>query len=486
MNGLTIPWLDICLLAPLAGALAVRSLRRAEAMQATSVAAGGVTLVAALGAWFDPLAALGFQRPPLAPLCNALAGRELFALDALSGPLLPLTALLYLMTAVATLRTKLQRFSFAWALAAETLTLAALATRDGAAIVVLSLLALIPPLVELRSRGRPWRTYAWHMGASAALLAVGWGGYEWQGRPAAPSDWIVTALMAAVVLRAGIVPVHCWMTQLFEHATFGTALMFVTPMTGAYAAVRLVLPIAPQAALQALSLASLFTAVYAAALALVQTDARRMFCYLFLSHASLVLAGLETGTVIGLTGALSVWLSVGLSLTGFGLTLRSLEARCGRLSLDRYHGLYERNPALASCFLLTGLASVGFPGTIGFVATEVLVDGAVQAHPHVGLAVVLAAAINGIAIVQAYFRLFTGVRVRSTISLASRLPERLAVLVLALLILGGGLLPQPGVLSRYRAAVEIVRRRPQATDATEDPSHLAAGDERAAPPGGVL
>ena len=41
---------------------------------------------------------------------------------------------------------------------------------------------------------------------------------------------------------------HCrsvWMTILSEHATFGTAILFVTPMAGAYAAVRLVLPIAP-------------------------------------------------------------------------------------------------------------------------------------------------------------------------------------------------------------------------------------------------
>jgi ABC-type dipeptide/oligopeptide/nickel transport system ATPase component len=34
---------------------------------------------------------------------------------------------------------------------------------------------------------------------------------------------------------------------------------------------------------------------------------------------------------------------------------------------------------LAVCFLLTGLASVGFPGTLGFVGSEMLVDGAVEA-----------------------------------------------------------------------------------------------------------
>jgi NADH-quinone oxidoreductase subunit M len=111
------------------------------------------------------------------------------------------------------------------------------------------------------------------------------------------------------------------------------------------------------------------------------------------------------------------------------------------------------------CFLLTGLASVGFPGTLGFVATEILVDGAVQASPLVGLAVVAAAALNGIAVLRAYFLLFTGARHASNVSLKVGLRERFAVLILAALVLGGGLFPQPGVVSRHRAAVEVLRQR---------------------------
>ena len=117
------------------------------------------------------------------------------------------------------------------------------------------------------------------------------------------------------------------MTDLFEHATFGTALLFVTPLVGAYAAVRLVLPIAPDWVLRSIGLLSLATAVYAAGMALIQRDARRFFCYLFLSHSALVLVGLEMVTPIGLTGALCVWLSVALAMGGFGLTLRALESR---------------------------------------------------------------------------------------------------------------------------------------------------------------
>src|SRR5262249_50234126 len=156
-------------------------------------------------------------------------------------------------------------------------------------------------------------------------------------------------------------------------------------LTGVYLAVRLVLPIAPDWLLQSIGLFSLATAVYAAGMAVVQREARRFFAYLFLSHASLGLVGLELHTTTSLTGALALWVSVALALSGFGLTLRALEARFGRLSLADFHGLYEQSPMLAVCFLLTGLASVGFPGTLGFVATELLVDGAVEVNLYVGV-----------------------------------------------------------------------------------------------------
>ncbi len=197
-------------------------------------------------------------------------------------------------------------------------------------------------------------------------------------------------LIGAILIRSGSVPVHCWMTDLFENASFATALLFVTPMAGAYAAVRLVLPISPDWALQSIAIISLITAVYAAGMALVQREARRFFAYLFLSNSSLVLVGLEVATPIGLTGGLCVWLSVGMSLAGFGLTLRALESRTGRMSLEKYHGLYDHMPALAAFFLLTGLASIGFPGTVGFVGAELLVEGAVGVYPVVGMLVVFA------------------------------------------------------------------------------------------------
>lgn len=474
MNDVRLPWLELSILIPLLGAVRVGRLRDPRAALRGCLGFSIATLACAALAWLDFAWLQGGDANPR--LLADYLGRDVLVIDELSAPLLPLVALLHLLVATATLSTKMRRFSFAWALASEAIALATLSCRDPWCVIVLLAVGTVPPWLELRARGKSTRIFTLHMALCVALLVIGAVLVQAEASQV-PSWWAVLPLAAAVCVRTGIVPVHCWMSDLFENATFGTALLFVTPITGAYAAVRLVLPIAPEEVLRGIGLAALATAVYAAGMALVQREARRFFCYLFLSHSALVLVGLEIVTPTGLAGALLVWLAICLSLTGFGLTLRAIEARTGRLSLTAFHGLYDHMPMLAVFFLLTGLASVGFPGTMGYLGTELLVEGAVDTYPYVGMAVVLAAALNGIAVVKAFFHVFTGARHASSVSLRIRRRERIAVLTLTILILGGGLLPQPGLSSREHAAREIIRQREQLlrerADAS-DPSGLRA------------
>lgn len=460
MNELHLPWLLPVILTPLIGAVVVGRVQRdPEAARRRSMAFAAITLALTVGAWID----FSFGETPLPGAKLVAMPSWLFpnvlAIDELNAPLLPLVALVYLLTTVATLRTKMRRFSFAWTLVAESIALATLACELPWGIIALLALGTAPPLWELRARGKPIRVYAIHMGAFVGLLVLGWSVVEIEGFAGAHSWWAIAPLLAAIFIRIGVAPFHCWMTDLFEHVTFGTAILFAVPIMGAFAAVRLVLPVAPDGILRTAGGLALATAVYAAGMAAAQREGRRFYCYLILSHSALVLAGLLMLTPIGLTGALCVWLSAGLALAGLGLTLRAVEARLGSLSLAEYHGLYEHAPSLAVCFLASGLASVGFPGTFGFFGADLLLDAAVVAYPYVGAVVVLASALNGIAIVQAYLRLFTGVRHVTTVPLGARRRERFAVLTLAAIIFGGGVFPQPGIRSRHDAATKLLQAR---------------------------
>jgi NADH-quinone oxidoreductase subunit M len=159
-----------------------------------------------------------------------------------------------------------------------------------------------------------------------------------------------------------------------------------------------------------------------------------------------------------------MWLSVGLALTSYGITLRCIEARVGRIDLNRYYGLYSHMPTMAAFFLLTGLASVGFPCTIGFIAGELLIESAMNFSPWIGWIVVLATALNGIAVMRAYFRIFTGTKHPTTIPMHSQFEERFAIVGLSLLILAGGLYPQPEVESSYQAAIHLLEDYHRAGD----------------------
>jgi NADH-quinone oxidoreductase subunit M len=475
MNVITLPlpWLELAIVIALAGALIVSRVRDAIMAWRLGMVFTGATLACTV------MASLGFYvggRADVDALWAfhiALSGQQYLRIDELNAPLLPMIALLHFLTALATGRTKMRRFSLSWSLTADAIRLATFASADPWMLIALLALETLPPYVELINRGKPTRVYVVHMVLFVGLLALGWTFVD----PTRQSSWGAVLLLVAVLIRCGAVPAHCWITDWFEHASFGNALLYVTPLAGVYAAVRLVLPVAPDWVLHSLGLVSLVTGVYTAAMAVVQREARRFFAYLFISHASLVLVGLELHTAITLTGSLSLWISVALSLAGFGLTLRALEARFGRISLVEFHGLYDHSPALAVCFLMTGLASVGFPGTVGFVAAELLIQGAVEASPYVGLAVAVVAMINGIAVVKAYLRLFTGARHASTVSLNIVPREQFAVLTLAVLILGGGIFPQAHIAARHRAATLILQQRQQTSEPVDEVARSSANSE---------
>lgn len=455
MTFFSLPWLDLAFLVPLFGAAVVSLMRDTSLASRWSLGFTGTAFAAAFLAW------LGFylgqaDADATWAVLRGSTGEPILNLDELNAPLVPLAALLHFLTALTTTRTKEGRFSFAWLLVGDATRIGIFGCSDPWTLIGLLVVGMLPTFFELQARGKSTRVFVMHMGLFSVLLVSGWALEQYDG---GQSWWASVPLLLAIVVRIGAVPAHCWMVDLFSNASFGTALLFVTPLTAIYAAVRLVLPVAPDWVLKAIGLLSLFTALYAAGMAVVQKEVRRFFAYLCLSHSSMVLVGLELHTSTSLTGALCLWFSLMLALSGFGFTLRAMEARYGRLSLTHYHGLYDQSPMLGVCFLLTGLACVGFPGTLGYVSGELLIDGLVGTNPLIGLGAVLAAAINGIAVVRAYFLLFTGVRHASSVSLRLTRRERFAVLTLAVLILGGGLLPQPGVGTRYRAAEAVLHTR---------------------------
>ena len=271
--------------------------------------------------------------------------------------------------------------------------------------------------------------------------------------------WLI---VIAALVRKGIFPFHAWVPEVFDHGSLGPAILFNAPQVGAYMTVVLIVPRATPEMLRAIALLALGTAVYGAALALVQTSARRACGYLFMSQSALVMAGLDCTSAGALAGGLLVWLSAGLAFAGLARCVLVLEARRGRLDLNTYHGGYERMPLLAISFLCMGLACTGFPGTLGFVGQELLVDGAVDAFPVMGFAVVIASALTGLAVIRMYFSLFCGrphMPSHSGVRFGLARREAWTFVTLVIALIAFGIVPRPLVDSRFAASDDILRLR---------------------------
>ena len=278
--------------------------------------------------------------------------------------------------------------------------------------------------------------------------------------------WLI---VVAALIRKGIVPFHAWLPEVFDRGRLGPAILFNAPQVGAYMTVVLIVPRAGPEVLRVIAVLALITAVYGAGLALVQTSARRALGYLFMSQSALVMAGLDCTSVSALAGGLLVWLSAGLAFAGLARCVLVLEARRGRLDLTKYHGGYERMPLLAITFLAMGLACTGFPGTLGFVGQELLVDGAVDAFPVMGFAVVIASALTGLRSCACISRCSAAAPMNCRTPISARVAPARSVDIrrAGLVLIGFGIAPRPLVDSRFSASKSVIEHRQQ--DRSIDP-----------------
>lgn len=428
------------------------ALERLRAVSAACAATCMLTCAAALAV--PSLGHLHVSWPFVAP---ALLGPSLFRVSGFSSLLLPLPSALWLVSVAVTPRSRLDAGGLMRTAGATLSATLAFLTESPLLLVgfwTISNLLLLGALSAEHRRARGVaRAYLW---TGNVLLAVGVGlAFGVSGALRDVGLWLV---VAAILVRKGILPFHAWIPEVFDSGRMGPIIRFSAPQLGAYVAVVLVAPHATAGMLRTMAVLSLLTAVYGAALALVQRDARRACGYLFVSQSALVLAGLDSASSQALAGSLVLWISSALAFTGLTRAVLALEVRRGRLDLTGYHGGYEQMRPLAVSFLVLGLACTGFPGTLGFIGEEMLTEGAVHEFPALGFFVVAAAALTGLAVLRMYFSLFCGVR-GETLRQGLRRREAVAFGAVSALLVIGGLLPRPIIGSRLRASHAILRDR---------------------------
>jgi NADH-quinone oxidoreductase subunit M len=231
---------------------------------------------------------------------------------------------------------------------------------------------------------------------------------------------------------------------------------------GAMLVARLIVPLFPYNArdlFPLLSYLALATALYVAVRALTENSPRRLLAYLALSQSACILAGLESRTVEGVTGALVHWYVVTVSTMGLFAVLRLLEVRFGEnLTASHHLGLARHAPRLAVFFIVFGLALVGLPGTLSFCSQDLLIHGTLASHALTGLLLPIATAMNAVTVFRLFVRLFLGRRRTGFTIIADALPrERWILTAGVFFVVLGGLFPN-ALVTRWAAEAETVEQ----------------------------
>jgi NADH-quinone oxidoreductase subunit M len=121
---------------------------------------------------------------------------------------------------------------------------------------------------------------------------------------------------------------------------------------------------------------SVVAIIYTSLVALVQEDMKKLIAYSSVAHMGMVTIGIFSLNKQGIEGALFQMLSHGIVSGALFLCVGVVYDRIHTREIARYGGLATRMPAYALVFMLFTMASVGLPGTAGFVGEFLVLVGA--------------------------------------------------------------------------------------------------------------
>jgi NADH-quinone oxidoreductase subunit M len=259
---------------------------------------------------------------------------------------------------------------------------------------------LIPMFVIIGVWGGPRRVYAAFkfflytlLGSVLLLLAV-LAIYHMQGTtdivvladaaiPPSTQKWLWLAFFASFAVKVPMWPVHTWLPDAHVEApTAGSVILAgVLLKMGGYGFLRLSLPLLPHASEYFTPLVftlSVIAVIYTSLVALAQEDMKKLIAYSSVAHMGFVTLGIFTLTQQGFDGAMFQMLSHGIVSAALFLCVGVVYDRLHTRDIGRYGGLVQNLPRYATVFMVFMLASVGLPGTSGFVGEFLVLAGAYQ------------------------------------------------------------------------------------------------------------
>ncbi len=266
--------------------------------------------------------------------------------------------------------------------------------------------------------------------------------------PARMQFWLFLAFLASFAVKVPMWPVHTWLPDAHVEApTAGSVILAgVLLKMGAYGFLRFSLPMLPEASASFAPM--MFTlgvvaVIYTSLVALAQTDMKKLIAYSSVAHMGVVVIGIFTFNAQGIQGALFQMLSHGIVSAALFLCVGVIYDRMHTREIARYGGLAARMPAYAVVFMVFTMASVGLPGTAGFVGEFLVLVGAFKISFWVAILGSMGMILGAVYMLYLYRRVVFGALTRDDLkSILDLSPREVAIFApLVLLTLWMGIYP---------------------------------------------
>ncbi len=393
--------------------------------------------------------------------------------DGLSMPLVLLTALLGMCAVFASwhgIRDQVKEY-FMWLLLLQTAVMGVFVSLDLILFFIFWELELLPMYFLISKWGSGRRQYSamkflvfTFMGSAFMFVGIltlyfSVGTFNIVELPSAvdgarlliPAVSIFSLLMIAFIVKLPVWPVHTWLPDAHTDAPTAVSVMLagVLLKMGGYGMIRIGVGIFPGTAQEyawLLATLAVISVLYGAVVTLRQTDLKRLIAFSSISHMGYVLLGISS--VVGVSGTVSP-----VGLNGAAMQMFTHGTITGLLFLmvgmvyDKAHtrhipdmsGLANRMPITAAVFVIAGLASLGLPGTSGFVSEILIFLGTFQVWAWLTTLAVLAIVITAGYILWTLQRVFFGPQTQRFADIGDATPVEMipmAALVIAILVVG--------------------------------------------------
>jgi NADH-quinone oxidoreductase subunit M len=198
--------------------------------------------------------------------------------------------------------------------------------------------------------------------------------------PVETQIWLAGAFALAFAIKVPMFPFHTWLPDAHVEApTAGSVILAAVLLKmGTYGFVRFAFPLFPAATpvlVPVIAVLAVVGIIYGALVAMVQPDVKKLVAFSSVSHLGFVMLGIAALTPTAVTGGLLQMVNHGISTGMLFLLIGVIYERRHTRLISEFGGLAKRMPIYALCFLIATLASIGLPGTNGFVGEFLVLIG---------------------------------------------------------------------------------------------------------------